>query len=75
MYLLYWAGKQESTMLTTEVIAFFGGKSKVAAALKVSPAAVSQWDTEPPQSRQYQVQVLTNGKLRATDKASSQQAA
>lgn len=62
-------------MLTTEVIAFFGGKSKVAAALKVSPAAVSQWGAQPPQSRQYQVQVLTEGKLRATGTAPTQQAA
>ncbi|WP_025128888.1 Cro/CI family transcriptional regulator [Pseudomonas sp. PH1b] len=56
-------------MLTTEVIAFFGGKSKVAAALKVSPAAISQWGTEPPRSRQYQIQVLSDGKLIAADVA------
>ena len=62
-------------MLTTEVIAFFGGKSKVAAALNVSPAAVSQWGAQPPQARQYQIQVLTDGKLMASAVAPIQQAA
>lgn len=61
-------------MLTTEVIAFFGGKSKVAAALKVSPAAISQWGLEPPHSRQYQIQVLSAGKLMAAGVTSIQPA-
>ncbi len=59
--------QEEGAMLTSEVIAFFKGKSKVATALKVSPAAVSQWGAEPPLARQYQIQILTEGKLVASD--------
>lgn len=53
-------------MLTSDVITFFKGKSKVAAALKISPAAVSQWGVEPPAGRQFQIQVLTGGRLMAS---------
>ena len=51
-------------MLTKDAVAYFKGKSKLAAVLKISPAAVSQWGDEVPQLRQYQLQALSGGVLK-----------
>jgi len=45
-------------------ITAFGSAKALAEALRVSPAAVSQW-TAIPVGRQYQIEVLTNGELKA----------
>lgn len=58
-------------MLTTDAVAHFGCKSKLAAALGISPAAVSQWGERVPQMRQYQLQILSGGKLLVGDSAGS----
>ncbi|WP_295482107.1 Cro/CI family transcriptional regulator [uncultured Pseudomonas sp.] len=50
-------------MLTKDAVAFFKGKSKLAAALGISPAAVSQWGEFVPGLRQYQLRALTGGAL------------
>lgn len=50
-------------MLTKDAVRFFNGKSKLAAALGVSPAAVSQWGDVVPLLRQFQLQCLSGGKL------------
>jgi DNA-binding transcriptional regulator YdaS (Cro superfamily) len=55
-------------MKTTDAAAFFGSKKKLADALLINPSAVTQWGEYVPESRQYQIQVLTKGKLKATEK-------
>lgn len=54
-------------MKTKEAADFFGGKRKMAEALGVSPSAVSQWGEFVPLIRQYQIQVVTKGKLKAQE--------
>lgn len=56
-------------MNTTEAIKHFGSKTKLAAALGIYPSAVTQWGEEVPTARQYQIQVLTKGKLKASPAA------
>lgn len=53
-------------MLTKDAVTFFKGKSKVAAVLGISPAAVSQWGEHVPQLRQYQLQSLSGGILKVS---------
>lgn len=55
-------------MTTKEAIAFFGSQAELAAALGVSSGAVSQWSDEPPDWRQWQIQVLTKNKLRVSER-------
>ena len=54
-------------MKTQEAADFFGGKKKLAEALGISPAAVSMWGGVVPLSRQYQIQVISKGKLMARE--------
>lgn len=58
-------------MKTTEAAAFFGSKKKLADALLINPSAVTQWGELVPESRQYQIQVLTKGKLKASIKSAA----
>ena len=44
-------------------IKHFGGASRLAEALKVKPASVSQWGEEIPELRAYQIERITGGKL------------
>lgn len=55
-------------MTTEEVVQFFGSKAQVARALNCQPSTVTMWGSEPPQSRQWQIQVLTKGKLKVSPK-------
>ena len=55
-------------MKTTDAAAFFGSKKKLADVLLINPSAVTQWGEFVPESRQYQLQVLTKGKLKASVK-------
>jgi len=55
-------------MKTKDAAEFFGSKSKLAMALDIYPSAITQWGEEVPLIRQYQIQVLSKGKLKA-DKA------
>jgi DNA-binding transcriptional regulator YdaS (Cro superfamily) len=55
-------------MKTTDAAAFFGSKKKLADVLLINPSAVTQWGEYVPESRQYQIQVLTKGKLKASEK-------
>ena len=50
-----------------DVTQFFGNKRKLAAALGVSPSAVTQWCGVIPEGRKYQIQILTEGKLKAAN--------
>jgi DNA-binding transcriptional regulator YdaS (Cro superfamily) len=57
-------------MITEDAVLYFKGKSKLAKALSISPAAVSQWGAKVPKLRQFELERLTQGRLRA---ASSEQ--
>lgn len=56
-------------MTIDEAVVYFGGKSKLAKALGINPSAVSMWGETIPEVRQYQIQVLSKGKLKADRKA------
>lgn len=57
-------------MKTKQAAEFFGSKKKLAAALGISPSAVTMWGEEVPELRQYQIERITKGKVkRVTDKA------
>jgi|DEB19_MinimDraft_2_1074335.scaffolds.fasta_scaffold00274_3 hypothetical protein len=62
---------REKTMLLSEAIAFFGSDVELAEALDVTPQAISGWRCRSgnpefvPSARQYQLQILSRGKLRA----------
>lgn len=53
-------------MTTTEAINFFGSAAALARALKIKAPSISEWGDYPPIGRQYQIQVLTKNKLKAT---------
>ena len=48
-----------------DVIAHFGTVAALADALDISPEAIYQWGARVPASREFQIQVLTKGKLEA----------
>jgi len=53
-------------MTTQDAIDYYGGKKiDIAKALRISPAAVTMWGDKIPLLRQYQLEKLTNGKLKA----------
>lgn len=56
-------------MRTQDAADFFGGKSKLAEALGVSPSAITQWGEYVPLVRQYQIQVVSKGKLKAKERS------
>ena len=41
------------------------GAKGLAQVLDISPAAIYQWGEHPPLGRQYQIEALTNGELKA----------
>lgn len=51
-------------MTTQQAIQHFGGARKLAKALKIKPEAVYQWNNHPPALRQYEIEQLTEGKLK-----------
>jgi hypothetical protein len=55
----------------------FGGDASLAAALRVTVGAISQWRTAGriPDLRQYQIQVLTLGRFTASPMAKASKAA
>ncbi|MEH6814549.1 MAG: Cro/CI family transcriptional regulator [Motiliproteus sp.] len=54
-------------MKKLDAIKHFGSPSKLAKALDIHPASVSQWGDEIPQLRAYQLERLTGGVLKADD--------
>lgn len=56
-------------MTTDEAVQFFGGLKKLADALGVWPQVIYKWGERPPMARQYEIQVKTEGKLRADEQA------
>lgn len=53
-------------MLKSDAIAHFGSGSAVARALGIGKAFVSKWGDEVPQRYAYEIERLTQGKLKAT---------
>jgi hypothetical protein len=53
-------------MTYQDVVTHFKTPAEVARALRVSSAAVAQWRERVPLGRQYQIELLTGGKLRAS---------
>lgn len=47
------------------VINHWGSKTNVAKALGLHKSAITNWGDKVPQARQYQIEILTNGKLKA----------
>lgn len=52
-------------MKKQDAMKHFGGASKLASALNIAPAAVSQWGENVPLGRAYQIELMTKGKLKA----------
>lgn len=52
-------------MKKIEVVDYFGGQKETGDALGISQAAVSLWGDEVPLTRQYQIEVITKGELKA----------
>jgi len=57
---------------TESVIQFFGGVKETADRLGITREAIYQWGDEVPESRAYQIEVMSEGKLKARAPASSQ---
>lgn len=57
-------------MTKSEIVEYFGGVQQVADALGITYQSVREWpEDRVPEGRQYQIQVLTKGKLKATAKS------
>ena len=52
-------------MKTQDAIDHFGGRREMAEAMDITPQSTHDWGEEPPLLRQYQLEVITKGKLRA----------
>ena len=56
-------------MKTKDAAKHFGSKTKLAAALGITPSAVTMWGEDVPELRQYQIEQLTKGKLKRSPPA------
>jgi DNA-binding transcriptional regulator YdaS (Cro superfamily) len=56
-------------MRKADAIAAFGTAAELARALGITRAAIHQWGDTVPLARQYQVERLTQGRLKAPDMA------
>lgn len=52
-------------MTTQEAIDHFGGKFELSRVLNCWPNAIYNWGDYPPMSKQYELEVKTNGQLKA----------
>jgi transcriptional repressor of cell division inhibition gene dicB len=56
-------------MKKSEIVEFFGGIQQVADALGITYQSVREWpEDRVPEGRQYQIQVITKGKLKVSQK-------
>jgi len=55
-------------MKTQDAIKYFGGIRQLAEALETWPQTVYQWGEYPPMGRQYEIEVKSDGQLRAEKK-------
>ncbi|MBD9415905.1 Cro/Cl family transcriptional regulator [Pseudomonas sp. PDM16] len=59
-------------MKTKQAADHFGSKKKLAAALGISPSAITMWGEDVPELRQYQIEQLTKGKVKRQSAAQPQ---
>ena len=52
-------------MTMKQALKYFGTQAKIAEALKISQAAVAQWNETVPRLRQFELERITNGELKA----------
>ncbi len=52
-------------MTTKEAIEYYGGRKALADALGVWPQVIYAWGEYPPMARQYELEVKTDGALKA----------
>ncbi|QTL94013.1 Cro/CI family transcriptional regulator [Aeromonas jandaei] len=52
-------------MKKEDAISYFGSAAELARSLNISEPAVSRWGDTIPKGRAYQIEVLTDGKLKA----------
>lgn len=52
-------------MTTKEAIEYFGGKKELAKALGIWPHSIYRWGERPPKLRQFELERITEGKLKA----------
>lgn len=52
-------------MTTEEAINYFGNVKKLADELGIWPHVIYRWGDTPPMARQYELEVKSNGKLKA----------
>ena len=52
-------------MTTKQAIEYYGGIRQLANALAIWPHNISRWGEYPPEHRQYELQVKTEGELKA----------
>lgn len=57
----------DALMHTNEAIEYYGSATKLADALHITKAAISQWGDVVPELRALQLEKLTNGNLSVTD--------
>jgi|TARA_Y100000296_G_scaffold38168_1_gene44196 hypothetical protein len=54
-------------MTTKEAKDYFNGPKGLASALNIWPTAISRWGRYPPKLRQFELEKLTKGKLKAEE--------
>lgn len=54
-------------MKTKEAIDHYGGIKQLAEALGIWPHVIYRWGDSPPMARQYELEVKTNGRLKADE--------
>jgi transcriptional repressor of cell division inhibition gene dicB len=52
-------------MKTKDAISHFKTKSALAAALRIKPSSIADWGTDVPKQRQYELERITKGALKA----------
>ncbi|MEL3921991.1 Cro/CI family transcriptional regulator [Aeromonas enteropelogenes] len=60
-------------MRKKDAISYFGSAAELARSLNISEPAVSRWGETIPKGRAYQIEVLTDGKLKADSRSTPQQ--
>ena len=60
------------TMKTKTAQQYYGSRKALAEALGVTVGAISLWGDDVPELRQYQLEVLTRGKLKASEPVAKQ---
>lgn len=54
-------------MKKKDVVKHFGSATNVAKALGIAPSSVSEWGEDIPDLRAFQIERITNGKLKVTE--------